>query len=54
MSFTKKSFEAFCDDIWHEVIIDYMEDNDIECENEALSKMYEEYEINWYESRGEM
>lgn len=54
MSFYKKSFESFADGVCVEDLIDYMEDHDLVCENEALIKMYEEYEISYYELRGDI
>lgn len=50
----KESFEYFCDNITWEDTVDYMEGHGIECEAEALQKMYEEYEISFYYTRGDM
>lgn len=54
MSFYKKSYDSFVDDLWEEDLLDYMEEKGIECENEALWAMYQEYELNYYEARGDL
>jgi hypothetical protein len=51
--FYKKSYETFCENVQPEDLYDYMVDNDIEEEHTALQKMYDEYEISYYELRGD-
>ena len=54
MSFYKKSYDSFVDGLCEEDLGCYMEDKGIECESDALWAMYQEYEISYYEARGDI